>query len=328
MRTHYDNLKVSKDAPVEVIQAAYRTLAKKYHPDKNKDNPEAERIMQIINTAYEILSDPVKREEHDAWIRKESSRNNTESSNAERQKTSGNYKREAPNEKNAPGNSTHAYTSRANQSIKRKVSSNLKFSLYGVVGTLKFSLKCVIVVGLLIGGVKFFEKDFVSDDNSKEVGVSKVNASAETLPAAKVISPNCSGPQFSHPDGRQWPSSAYIMSVRDYNKPGLSSLLLDNSRNNQNLYIKLVQEKDATTKRFTRDAYIPAYQELKLTNVAKGKYFIKMMNVADGCAQISQLINIQETKTNKGIEYSDYSLTFYPVRYGNTHLDSLPSSQF
>ena len=36
MRTHYDNLKVSKDAPVEGIQAAYRTLAKKYHPDINK----------------------------------------------------------------------------------------------------------------------------------------------------------------------------------------------------------------------------------------------------------------------------------------------------
>ncbi|HBS7333593.1 TPA: DnaJ domain-containing protein, partial [Klebsiella pneumoniae] len=58
MRTHYDNLKVSKDAPVEVIQAAYRTLAKKYHPDINKNNPEAVRIMQIINASYEVLINP------------------------------------------------------------------------------------------------------------------------------------------------------------------------------------------------------------------------------------------------------------------------------
>lgn len=71
MRTHYDNLKVSMDAPIEVIQAAYRTLAKKYHPDINKDNPEAARIMQIINAAYEVLSDPMKRAEHDAWSGKE-----------------------------------------------------------------------------------------------------------------------------------------------------------------------------------------------------------------------------------------------------------------
>jgi DnaJ-class molecular chaperone len=60
MRTHYDNLKVSKDAPIEVIQAAYRSLAKKYHPDINKDNPDAARIMKIINSSYEILSDPQK----------------------------------------------------------------------------------------------------------------------------------------------------------------------------------------------------------------------------------------------------------------------------
>ncbi|HGX4543273.1 MULTISPECIES: J domain-containing protein [Klebsiella] len=65
MRTHYDNLKVSKDAPVEVIQAAYRTLAKKYHPDINKNNPEAVRIMQIINASYEVLINPLKRKEHD-----------------------------------------------------------------------------------------------------------------------------------------------------------------------------------------------------------------------------------------------------------------------
>nr|WP_150321507.1 J domain-containing protein [Enterobacter hormaechei] len=60
MRTHYDNLKVSQEAPVEVIQAAYRTLAKKYHPDLNRDNPDAEKIMQILNEAYEVLSDPVR----------------------------------------------------------------------------------------------------------------------------------------------------------------------------------------------------------------------------------------------------------------------------
>lgn len=71
MRTHYDNLKISQDAPVEVIQAAYRTLTKKYHPDVNKNNPEAVRIMQIINTSYNILIDLIKRKEHVRWIMKE-----------------------------------------------------------------------------------------------------------------------------------------------------------------------------------------------------------------------------------------------------------------
>ena len=68
VHTHYDNLKVARNAPPEVIRAAYKTLSQKYHPDRNQGNPDAIRIIQIINTAYEVLSDPVKRQEHDQWI--------------------------------------------------------------------------------------------------------------------------------------------------------------------------------------------------------------------------------------------------------------------
>lgn len=67
-RTHYDNLKVSRDAPIEVIRAAYRSLAQRYHPDVHPDKEKAARIMRIVNTSYEVLSDPIKRREHDRWI--------------------------------------------------------------------------------------------------------------------------------------------------------------------------------------------------------------------------------------------------------------------
>jgi curved DNA-binding protein CbpA len=68
VHTHYDNLKVARNAPPEVIRAAYRTLSKKYHPDHNPENKEAIRIIQLINAAYEVLSDPARRDEHDRWI--------------------------------------------------------------------------------------------------------------------------------------------------------------------------------------------------------------------------------------------------------------------
>ena len=69
IRTHYDNLKVARNAPPEVIRAAYRTLSQKYHPDRNPGNPESVRIMTILNNTYDVLSDPSKRREHDEWIR-------------------------------------------------------------------------------------------------------------------------------------------------------------------------------------------------------------------------------------------------------------------
>jgi hypothetical protein len=68
IHTHYDNLKVARLAPQEVIRAAYKALSQKYHPDKNAGDEKAARIMAIVNTAYGILSDPVRRKEHDEWI--------------------------------------------------------------------------------------------------------------------------------------------------------------------------------------------------------------------------------------------------------------------
>lgn len=71
IHTHYDNLKVSRMAPQEVIRAAYKALSQKYHPDKNPGDEKAARIMAILNSAYETLSDAQRRKEHDEWIASE-----------------------------------------------------------------------------------------------------------------------------------------------------------------------------------------------------------------------------------------------------------------
>lgn len=68
IHSHYDNLKVSRMAPPEVIRAAYKALSQKYHPDKNPGDEKAARIMAILNSAYSILSEPQRRKEHDEWI--------------------------------------------------------------------------------------------------------------------------------------------------------------------------------------------------------------------------------------------------------------------
>lgn len=68
IHTHYDTLKVARDAPDEVIRSAYRALARKYHPDSNPDLEEAVREMQALNHAFEVLTDPAQRKAHDEWI--------------------------------------------------------------------------------------------------------------------------------------------------------------------------------------------------------------------------------------------------------------------
>ena len=64
---YYEILGVSRDAPTEEIRRAYRREAMQWHPDRNKD-PNAPRMMQLINRAWEALGDPEKRAEHDREI--------------------------------------------------------------------------------------------------------------------------------------------------------------------------------------------------------------------------------------------------------------------
>ncbi len=65
MKNYYDVLGVAKTASPSEIKTAYRTLAKKYHPDLNRDNPSATEKFKDINEAYEVLSDPQKKEAYD-----------------------------------------------------------------------------------------------------------------------------------------------------------------------------------------------------------------------------------------------------------------------
>ena len=60
----YETLGVDKSASAEEIKKAYRRLARKYHPDINKE-PGAEDKFKEINAAYEILSDEKKRAQYD-----------------------------------------------------------------------------------------------------------------------------------------------------------------------------------------------------------------------------------------------------------------------
>ena len=64
-KDYYEILGVKKAATEDEIKKAYRTLAKKFHPDKNKGNKEAENKFKEISEAYAVLSDKEKREQYD-----------------------------------------------------------------------------------------------------------------------------------------------------------------------------------------------------------------------------------------------------------------------
>jgi curved DNA-binding protein len=66
-RDYYKTLGVDRNADAKTIRKAYRELARKYHPDVNPNNKEAEQKFRDINEAYEVLSDADKRAKYDQF---------------------------------------------------------------------------------------------------------------------------------------------------------------------------------------------------------------------------------------------------------------------
>ncbi len=66
-RDYYEILGVGRGASADEIKKTYRKLTRKYHPDTNPGNAEAEKKYKEINEANEVLSDPKKRAQYDQF---------------------------------------------------------------------------------------------------------------------------------------------------------------------------------------------------------------------------------------------------------------------
>lgn len=109
MKTLYEILEVSEKASKEIIEKAYKTLAKKYHPDlqDSSDKPKAEEMMKKINEAYDTLSDETKRSRYDEELaaKRQKEESNKASNNSYSQQQ---YYQQANSNKQNSGGSNQA----------------------------------------------------------------------------------------------------------------------------------------------------------------------------------------------------------------------------
>jgi hypothetical protein len=116
IQTHYENLSIARNAPSEVIRAAYKVLSQKYESDQNQ-NAEASNLLESINLSYSILSNPVKKAEYDQWLEQQSQKNQHGIGNGANK-----------NEKKLPTDNTNT------DGVESKESSSYRWLLFSAIG--------------------------------------------------------------------------------------------------------------------------------------------------------------------------------------------------
>ena len=347
IRTHYDNLKVSRDAPPEVIRAAYKSLTQKYHPDRNPD-PQAAKIMLHLNEAYEVLSDPEKRDNHDKWIRFE------EWKAAHRVDP----KKEQPQPQPQPQPQASDPLNPWREAKPEKAASTNKkmprwiFLLLSIilipVNCIAFVLRhinyfvFIVIAGIAITLVNTHylsqpkrEYQLPPEQNNKVLeyvdreakATAVARAEAEKVNLAKPKAPPMCSPEMTKaPNGQSWPArAAYVGPITRAN--GYSTITIDNAKGSSNIYIKLARPADGKSSGI-REAYIPAGSTFKMNKIEPGNYVIKYKDIMNGCNSKSDPFEVEQIQTAQGVQYSEISLTIYTMLNGNMDFERLPENAF
>lgn len=130
------------------------------------------------------------------------------------------------------------------------------------------------------------------------------------------------------PNGQPWPVSAgYISGYEIANKSGNSLVTIDNSRNNSDVFVKLValNSENAIP---VRNFYVPAYQKFTLSNVTAGTYDVRYRDLSTGGLFRTEKFTLTEIRDYRGIEYSTITMTLYKVLNGNMHTYQLAEDEF
>jgi curved DNA-binding protein CbpA len=288
VHTHYDNLKVARDAPIEVIRAAYKSLSLKYHPDLTPGNEKAARITRIINASYEVLSDPARRAVHDRWIVE------TEAESPEPDQV---WARRARQRESAPP--------QAPPSPPPKFATQEKRNVPWISIT-------ITVVVLALG---------VFAPSTKKTGESPSAPRPPATAQTKITPPTpiYARPSVS-PNGSPWPAvSAYLPGEPQLNDAGDCIVTIDNTGNSTDAHVKLYEHGIAV-----RQFFLRARGQFTMMNVRAGTYLIHYKDLDSEDAFESEPFTLREDAH----AYSTYRLTLYTVPFGNTKPHRIDSKDF
>jgi hypothetical protein len=130
------------------------------------------------------------------------------------------------------------------------------------------------------------------------------------------------------PNGAPWPlTDGYAAGYGVYAGGGLSSLTVDNTQNDSDVFVKLTSN-DVGVPTPVRHFFIKRGSQFRAENIQAGRYDIRYRDLNSGGLSRSDPFELTQTPTYNGIEFSNMTITLYKVRNGNMQTHSLEESDF
>ena len=291
IHTHYDNLKVARGAPQEVVRAAYKALSQKYHPDKNQGDEKAARIMAIVNTAYNTLADPQRRKEHDEWIAAEEWEVEwLESTREEGARARGEPGWEAPQQPLLPPPKRLLRDPRWWWGIAGGLAVGALATIFVVQpprlfpAALAFNAKpaALDAAPAAPAAAPGADPDVWDNDSSVKTPPAPVKALAVMQLVVPRRQPSCDTDLATAraPNGEPWPAeSGYIDGYPVGNNGREMTIVVDNSANPSPVYVRIY---DLARGSNVRHAYVVANGTFTVDELAAGKYEVRYQNIVPG----------------------------------------------
>lgn len=282
LHTHYDNLKVARDASPAAIEAAYLTMVRRFGPANHAGDPLAARKMAIVDTSYAVLSNPHQRALHDLWVAQNDDEETAEA-----------LRRPPPStipplwmHSEAP---QHYHQTRPltfeQPGPEVRLRRHRRTTLPPLHGTAphshwqrNWSLYALGAVVACLALVTALPKPFLGDER----GAAASRGPLRGFSVPVLFSPPRYVRPATAPNGKPWPASAgYVDGYPLLDNDSQGRLTVDNSSNDSDAFVKLVTQ-GSDQPQVVRHLYVPAFQRFTVEGLAPGEYDLRYRNLASG----------------------------------------------
>jgi hypothetical protein len=130
------------------------------------------------------------------------------------------------------------------------------------------------------------------------------------------------------PNGNPWPvTSGYVQGYSRRAASGHSTVTVDNSRNNSDVFVKLYA-LDVAKPTGVRVFFILAHDQFTVRNVTAGNYDVRYQDLDSGARAKSEPFELEETTTSEGVRFSRLTMTLYKVAHGNMRTYPIGENEF